>query len=766
MAASQVYQFRIALKEIEPVIWRRIQVPAEYSFWDLHVAVQDAMGWLDSHLHAFEMPDAKAPKQKARFGIPGELFDDYDDDETLPGWEYRIADYFTLANVRAEYVYDFGDHWDHDIVLEDILPRFEGMDYPRCVAGQRACPPEDVGGSHGYGEFLEAIADRGTAEHEQYLTWVGGTFDPPERFDPNEVEFDDPRQRWEYAFRDEADDGQAMPGQQVLQFEGFSPPQMHALIAAPFDPESSPLQLRTALPDEAFEAAPFVRDSARYLQMLSEREPLKLTQRGNLPRRFVLDLVEAGVLSEDDEWFRYKLPSKEGDSQYLHILNLISASTGLTRKVHGKLLLTKKGTAFATGGKSRGELFRHLFEFCARKFNWGYSDGYPESQVVQAAFAYSLFLLQRHGDEKRPPAFYAERFRDAFPLVLRDFLPGHYRAPEEDFTRAYGVRTFTRFAVRFGLALQEEVKSDRLVPDILVHKGPLLDRVVTWTEGAEGGSEPSVLAGPWQEASATTGSLRPADPNIETALDEFLVSQLHLRSPATICRYEEVLDLLGDYLDGYAHEQLGAEEHAFFVRHYEAEGDQQRDFCELFGPDKIPPAIDEFLNFFMTSKVMGSGKLKKTASSLCKKLTRWLQEQGGATTPSPDLDGAGEGANVYPIGGGEAASSDFPEADLENDEGVEDDAGQWEADDERGARMVRKGIHEAVQEQLASADPPEAREALERLVGQGYAEADARALIGRVLAGEMFEIMKQGREHDPARYARALKALPRLLFEE
>ena len=121
-----MYQFRIALKEIEPAMWRRIQVPAEYSFWDLHVAVQDAMGWLDSHLHAFEMPDAKAPKQKARFGIPGELFDDYDDDETLSGWEYRIADCFTLANARAEYVYDFGDHWDHDIVLEDILPRVGG----------------------------------------------------------------------------------------------------------------------------------------------------------------------------------------------------------------------------------------------------------------------------------------------------------------------------------------------------------------------------------------------------------------------------------------------------------------------------------------------------------------------------------------------------------------------------------------------------------------------------------------------------------------
>ena len=732
MTAKHIYQFRIALKETEPAIWRRILVPAEHSFWDLHVAVQDAMGWMDCHLHVFEMPDAKAPERTVRLGIPGELFDGCDDDETLPGWDHRIADYFTLANARAAYEYDFGDGWEHDVVLEDILPRAPGLSYPRCVAGERACPPEDVGGVSGYEEFLGVIADPRAEEHEETKAWVGGSFDP-ERFAADEVEFDDPQQRWEHAF------GETEPEPQVFRIEGFSAQQIHSLVVDPFAAEHSPLLLHTDLEEEVFEAAPFVRDSGQYLRMLAAREPLKLTQRGNLPQRFVSDLVDAGVLCEDEYWFQYKRPSKEGDSQYLTLLNLHTARSGLTRKLHGKLLLTKKGAAFAAGERRRGELFRHLFEYHAVKFNWAYSDGYPESPILQSAFAYTLFLLQRHGEESRPPEFYAQRFLAAFPMALRDFLPGRYGTPEEEFTRAYEVRSLTRFAVRFGLALQEDSEGTGMARDMLVRKTPLLDCVVAWSQGVDSSAEPHIIAGPWQETpSPVSASLTPADPSIETALDEFLAAQCQLRSPATVCRYEEALDLLGDYLDGYAHQQLSEEEHALFMRHADAEGLDQRDFCELFGPDKIPPAIDGFLRSFTAGEVMGSAKMKKTAESVCEELNAWLQEKGYAQ----------------------------PGAEEEAEAGTGEGAEEWEPDDEVGGRLIRKGIEEAVEEQVESGDPPAAREALERLLGMGYSEADARILIGRVLTAEMFEIMKQEREHDAVRYASGLKALPRLIYEE
>ena len=184
---NRVYQFKISLEGIKPPIWRRIQVPEIYTFWDLHVAIQDAMGWEDYHLHQFEIID---PSMEARvkIGIPSEIGLD---EETLPGWKEKIAEYFSMDNKLAIYVYDFGDNWEHTIKLEEILPRNKNVKYPICIAGKRACPPEDCGGIWGYEELLEAIKDPAHEEHEEMLEWIGGEFDP-EHFDVKDVIFDDP----------------------------------------------------------------------------------------------------------------------------------------------------------------------------------------------------------------------------------------------------------------------------------------------------------------------------------------------------------------------------------------------------------------------------------------------------------------------------------------------------------------------------------------------------------------------------------------------
>lgn len=185
---NRVYQFKITLKGIKPLIWRRILVPETYTFWDLHVAIQDAMGWLDYHLHEFEIIDPSTG-EKVRIGLPSE---DYDwSRETLLGWKQKIAEYFSMGNRLANYTYDFGDNWEHIIKLEKILPRGVNTDYPTCIAGERACPPEDCGGAWGYGEFLRSIRNPKHKEHKEMLEWVGGEFDP-EYFDAKEIKFDDP----------------------------------------------------------------------------------------------------------------------------------------------------------------------------------------------------------------------------------------------------------------------------------------------------------------------------------------------------------------------------------------------------------------------------------------------------------------------------------------------------------------------------------------------------------------------------------------------
>ena len=121
---THVYQFKITLNDISPPIWRRILVPGTYSFWDLHVVIQDAMGWSDYHLHEFSMIDPSR-RRRVKIGIP----DDEDfawGPEILPGWKLRIAGYFSMEDRSATYIYDFGDGWRHTVRLEKI---FQGERY-------------------------------------------------------------------------------------------------------------------------------------------------------------------------------------------------------------------------------------------------------------------------------------------------------------------------------------------------------------------------------------------------------------------------------------------------------------------------------------------------------------------------------------------------------------------------------------------------------------------------------------------------------------
>ena len=193
----QVYQFKVGLLEIAPPIWRRIQVPETYSFWDLHVAIQDAMGWLDYHLHLFRIRKP-GTGEVVQIGIPDD--DPFEGDEPiLPGWEVPMARYFTRPGVVARYDYDFGDGWEHAITLEAILPRQKGKKYPLCLGGAQACPPEDCGGIGGYEDLLALIRDPSHEEHENMLQWLGGRFDP-EKFDAKKVKFDNPAKRWQLAF--------------------------------------------------------------------------------------------------------------------------------------------------------------------------------------------------------------------------------------------------------------------------------------------------------------------------------------------------------------------------------------------------------------------------------------------------------------------------------------------------------------------------------------------------------------------------------------
>ncbi len=195
--SARVFQFKITMKDIDPPIWRRILVPEKYSFWDLHVAVQDAMGWLDYHLHLFRL-GYKRENDVDLIGIPDD--DPFEGEpETLPGWEIPISDFFRELGKVAEYEYDFGDGWQHEVLFEGMLLKEKNKKYPKCIGGERACPPEDCGGVDGYYRLLEIFKDSSNEEYEEMVSWLGKKYDADD-FDAGKVKFENPKKRWKIAF--------------------------------------------------------------------------------------------------------------------------------------------------------------------------------------------------------------------------------------------------------------------------------------------------------------------------------------------------------------------------------------------------------------------------------------------------------------------------------------------------------------------------------------------------------------------------------------
>ena len=184
---ATVHQFKITLDHVKPAVWRRIQLPSDATFWDLHCAINDAMGWEDMHLHAFQIGDKR---NGIDIGIPMEDDMPWSDTAMLADWDVLIANHLNQPGTHCTYLYDFGDDWSHKVLLEAIVPRETKLKYPRCLAGARACPPEDCGGTHGYARLCDILKDpsKTDEEAEDLLDWLGDDFDP-EAFDAGKVKF-------------------------------------------------------------------------------------------------------------------------------------------------------------------------------------------------------------------------------------------------------------------------------------------------------------------------------------------------------------------------------------------------------------------------------------------------------------------------------------------------------------------------------------------------------------------------------------------------
>ena len=169
MAVDQrsVYRLRITLRDVDPAVWRVIEVLGDTTLRTLHRILQAAMGWENRHLHVFKVGSV----------LYGEPDPDFDLDITNQRG-VRLSQIAFAGKERFTYEYDFGDRWMHDVVVEAVEAPDVEFTYPRFVDGQSACPPEDVGGPPGYEAFLESFNDPTHEDHRELVRWIGGRFSP------------------------------------------------------------------------------------------------------------------------------------------------------------------------------------------------------------------------------------------------------------------------------------------------------------------------------------------------------------------------------------------------------------------------------------------------------------------------------------------------------------------------------------------------------------------------------------------------------------
>jgi len=168
MTADGIALLRVKLDDVAPAVVRRLEVPLAIRLDRLHLVLQAAFGWTDSHLYEFRARDVG-------WGVPDQSFGD----GPLDARKARLGDVLEdIGSKSIKYLYDFGDGWEHSVRVERVTEATPGVTYPRLIGATGRCPPEDVGGPWGYQEFLAALSDPNHERHTEFVEWIGGDFDP------------------------------------------------------------------------------------------------------------------------------------------------------------------------------------------------------------------------------------------------------------------------------------------------------------------------------------------------------------------------------------------------------------------------------------------------------------------------------------------------------------------------------------------------------------------------------------------------------------
>lgn len=266
----------------------------------------------------------------------------------------------------------------------------------------------------------------------------------------------------------------------LAEFCGLSPEQMTHVLYRPFD---SPETIQFSTDIEASSNIRIMRIFKALVEAIGE-SGLKPTAKGNLPLKLCKALAQELLQRdgcEDGErrlYLRYRSIRSETDFEELHCTRLVAELAGLVRKYRGKFVLTRKCREMLEK-RDNSRIYFELFRAYTTKFSWAYRDGYPEAEIVQHSFIYTLFLLSNFGDTERSQQFYEEKFITAFPMALDLFQETSYTSTDEQARRVYFLRALDQFAAFFGLAELKLESKELYRSKYVVRQTALLDRFLT-----------------------------------------------------------------------------------------------------------------------------------------------------------------------------------------------------------------------------------------------------------------------------------------------
>ncbi len=473
-------QLKVSLEDIDPPIWRRLLMPGEASLEDLHWTIQQVMGWLNYHLHEFQVGER-------RVGRPDYMDDDFWlDDPRSPLEDARAITLLSLLNegvTEFHYTYDFGDDWHLSIRLERAIDVDEPLAAPECLEGERAGPPEDCGGPWGFMEMLESIRNPSDPEHDEWMNWLPGVYDPeafnvaganwilgqrmpaePDIHDmlgwmgavPGRLSMAAPyymRLWWALMTREcsSPDEAAAVAGEVIDHFGNhrdvkmarLTPYQLTALINGEWTEEGTGICLHEDLEVEKLADSRMLMNARELLLLLQERGSVRTTARGNLPRDFVQELAGRMVWppAKGELMFKHTRVWNEESIWGIYELRELLRLTGLLRRYKGTFRITRRGeTLLRPEHSSRllGHLFRRLF----RDSRSSVLEELSPRTAFELGIPYMIYRWAQFGRSWQKPADIADELvlgyvRDSFHMQIRpeesaDLVESRFLRPLEE----------------------------------------------------------------------------------------------------------------------------------------------------------------------------------------------------------------------------------------------------------------------------------------------------------------------------------------------